>query len=200
MTRSFSVTWDYRCPFARIGHEHILAGLAAGADWDVRFAPFSLDQAHVSEGGTSVFDEPDRHPGLIANLAGVAVRDCWPDQFTAAHGALFHARHAESLDLRDRSIVAEVLNGAGLDAGAVLAEVDSGRPLETLEREHTEAVERWQVWGVPTFIVGESAVFVRLMKGPDGDPSRSVAAVERIYDQITGWPELNEFKHTSLSN
>ena len=25
--RSFSVTWDYRCPFARNAHEHVVAGL-----------------------------------------------------------------------------------------------------------------------------------------------------------------------------
>jgi len=29
------VTWDYGCPFARNAHEHILTGLAAGADWGV---------------------------------------------------------------------------------------------------------------------------------------------------------------------
>ena len=27
----FAVTWDYRCPFARNAHEHVLDGLAAGA-------------------------------------------------------------------------------------------------------------------------------------------------------------------------
>ena len=27
---AFSVTWDYRCPFARNAHEHVLAGLDAG--------------------------------------------------------------------------------------------------------------------------------------------------------------------------
>jgi hypothetical protein len=36
----FAVTWDYRCPFARNAHEHVLAGLADGADWDVTFVPF----------------------------------------------------------------------------------------------------------------------------------------------------------------
>ncbi|WP_268904181.1 hypothetical protein [Candidatus Frankia alpina] len=26
----------------------------------------------------------------------------------------------------------------------------------------------------------------------------SVRAVERVVDLLTGWPELNEFKHTSI--
>jgi 2-hydroxychromene-2-carboxylate isomerase len=198
MSRSFAVTWDYRCPFARIAHEHVLTGLDEGADWDVTFVPFSLDQAHVEDGGIPVFDEPERYPGLTANLAGVVVRDRQPERFRAVHQALFSARHADALDLRDRSIVTKLLDEAGVDGTSVLGEVDAGWPLEVLRREHTEAVERWSVWGVPTFIVGDRAVFVRLMKRPEGDPSESVAMVERVLDTMTGWPDLNEFKHTSL--
>ena len=32
---SFDVNWDYRCPFARNAHEHLVAALAGGADWEV---------------------------------------------------------------------------------------------------------------------------------------------------------------------
>lgn len=200
MSVPFAVTWDYRCPFARIGHDHILAGLSAGADWDVTFLAFSLDQSHVEEDGTPVWDEPDRYPGLLANLAGIAVRDGQPDRFLAVHQALFWARHEQSLDLRDPTIVAKVLDGAGVDGAGVLAEVDSGRPLGVLRDEHTAAVSEHDVFGVPTFIAGSRAVFVRLMRGPEGDADLAVSTVERIVDMLTGWPALNEFKHTSLSN
>ena len=27
---TFAVNWDYRCPFARNAHEHVVAGLATG--------------------------------------------------------------------------------------------------------------------------------------------------------------------------
>lgn len=199
MTTRFSVTWDYRCPFARIGHDHVLTGLDAGADWDVTFRAFSLDQSHVEEGGTPVWEEPDRYPGLIANLAGIAVRDRQPERFSAVHTALFAARHEEALDLRDRAILAKVLDRAGVDGAGVLGEVDAGWPLDVLAREHTEEVDRWQVFGVPTWIVGDAATFVRLMRRP-ASPEEAIASVERIVDLITGWPELNEFKHTSLSN
>ncbi len=200
MSLSFAVTWDYRCPFARIGHEHVMAGLAAGAGWDVTFRAFSLDQAHVADGGTPVWDEPERYPALTANLAGIVVRDRQPDLFPAVHRALFSARHEQALDLRDRSIVAKVLDGAGADGAAVLADIASGWPLQVLRDEHTEAVERWSVWGVPTYIVGEKAAFVRLMRGPEGDGTGAVAVIERLVTMLTDWPDLNEFKHTSLSN
>ena len=198
MTKSFSVTWDYRCPFARNAHEHLLAGLAAGADWDVRFLVFSLEQAHVEDGGTPVWEEPDRHPGLVANLAGVAVRDRQPEQFFAVHEALFAARHDQALDLRDRSIVAKALDAAGVDGAGVLAEVDAGWPLERLKEEHTEAVNTYAVFGVPTFISGDEAVFVRLMNRPAGDGALATSTIDRVLDLSEGWLELNEFKRTKI--
>jgi len=198
MTRSFSVNWDYRCPFARNAHEHVLAGLAAGADWDVRFVVFSLEQAHVEEGGTPVWEEPERHPGLAANLAGVVVRDRHPEQFPAVHEALFAARHDQALDLRDRSVLAKVLDDAGVDASTILGEVDAGWPLDVLKAEHTESVQELQAFGVPTFVTADGAVFVRLMHRPAGDGELAKRSIERVLDLIGGFPELNEFKHTKI--
>ena len=198
MSRAFSVNWDYRCPFARNAHEHLLAGLQAGADWDVRFVVFSLEQSHVEEGGTPVWDEPDRHPGLAANLAGVVVRDKQPEDFPAVHGALFTARHDQALDLRDRHILSTVLDEAGVDGKNILSEVDAGWPLEILKTEHSDTVERLHAFGVPTFMLDEDAVFVRLMDRPLGDGALAISTVERVLDLMAGWPELNEFKHTAV--
>ena len=200
MSTRFGLTWDYRCPFARIVHEHVLTALAGGADWQVDFKSFSLDQTHVEEGQPPVWDEPERYPGLLANLAGVVVRDRYPEQFLTAHGRFFSARHDDSLDLRDRDVVMKILEESDLDGRAVLAEVDSGWPLQVMKEEHTTEVEQRQVFGVPTFIVGDSAVFVRLMRRPGGDSDLARRTIERVVDTITGWPELNEFKHTSISN
>src|SRR5690606_10576498 len=93
MTTSFAVTWDYRCPFARIGHLHVLAGLRDGADWDVTFTPFSLDQMHVEEGQPDVWDNPEKASALRPIEIGTLVRDRWPDRFAEVHTALFDARH-----------------------------------------------------------------------------------------------------------
>jgi hypothetical protein len=198
MSRAFSVTWDYRCPFARNAHEHLLAGMAAGADWDVTFLVFSLEQAHVKEGEPGVWEEPERYPGLVANLAGVVVRDRYPEHFPAVHNALFAARHDQGLDLRDPSLVATTLDAAGLDGAAVLAEVKEGWPVDVLKREHSDVVERLSVFGVPTFITGDDAVFVRLMDRPAGDGALAISTIDRVLDLSQGWPELNEFKHTKV--
>jgi hypothetical protein len=198
MASSFSVTWDYRCPFARNAHEHLLTGLAAGADWDVQFLPFSLGQAHVEEGGVSVSDNPADDSGILALQVGVVVRDSYPDLFPVVHRGLFAARHDEGLHLEDRSVVEKVLTEHGAPAAAVFEQVDSGAGLAKVRGEHEAYVASHTTWGVPTFIVGDDAVFVRLMdRSPLGsEPAQSITTIDRILDLLTGWPELNEFKRT----
>lgn len=196
MTRSFGITFDYRCPFGRIAHDHVVAGLLAGADWKVEFLPFCLGQAHVEESMPDVWDAPDSDSGLLAIQVALSVRDNQPDRFLAVHRALFDHRHDKGGSLRDRSALAGVLSSVGADADAAFADVDSGRTLTVARDEHEKWVRSHQVWGTPTFIVGDAAVFVRLMEKSSGG-SESVQVIERILDDID-WPLLNEFKHTTV--
>lgn len=196
MPRSFAVTFDYRCPYARIAHDHIVGGLRAGASWDVRFLPFCLGQAHVDEGRPSVWDDPERDSGIFALQVALAVRDDHPGAFLDVHHGLFELRHRHSGDLRDRVAVGAVLTAAGLDPGPIFATVDDGKVLPTVRAEHEQFVASHQVWGVPTFIAGDAAVFVRLLDLP-ADGTEAVRTIERVLDQVE-WPILNELKHTSV--
>lgn len=197
MTIEFGCTWDYRCPFARIVHRHIVDALEAGADWDVRFVPFSLGQVHVEEGEPPIWDRPEDDTGLLALQAAVVVRDTRPDVFPIVHRSLFEARHADGAQLRDEPVLRGVLERHGVDADAVFAEVATGRPLAIIRDEHTAAARDLDVWGVPTFMVDGRAAFVRLMDLPtDADDARR--QIERIVAMLGEWPSLNEFKHTSL--
>ena len=85
----------------------------------------------------------------------------------------------------------EIATSVGLDADELAAEVASGRPLKVLADEHTEADQRWKVFGVPTFIVDERAAFVRVMD------RNNPTDVDRVLDLLE-WTDLNEFKHTSV--
>ena len=197
MTIAFGLTWDYRCPFARIVHRHVVEGLLDGADWDVRFVPFSLGQVHVEPGETPIWERPTEDTGLLALQAAVVVRDTDPTRFPVVHRALFEARHAQGAQLRDESVLREILATNGVDADGVFTEVATGRPLSIIRDEHTAAARDLDVWGVPTFLVGSSAAFVRLMELPV-DAADSRRQVERIVEMLRDWPSLNEFKHTSL--
>ncbi|MHB8682345.1 MAG: DsbA family protein [Acidimicrobiales bacterium] len=196
---AFAVTYDYRCPFARNAHEHVLEALAAGAPWDVEFLPFSLSQVHVEEGGTPVWDDPGKADNLMAMEASIVVRDRFPAQFPAVHRALFAARHDEGRDLREEKVVRDVLESGGVDADAVLDAVAEGWPRESFRKAHEGAVTAHRVFGVPTFVLGGSAVFVRIMTRPEGDAARARATIDHVLGLVVQHPDLNEFKHTSIS-
>jgi len=195
---TFAVSWDYRCPFARNAHEHLLTGLAAGADWQVHFLPFSLGQAHVEDGQPSVWDNPEQDSGIVALQAGVVVRDEYPARFAGVHHALFALRHDQGQHLNDRGLIEQVLTESGVPAQDVFALIDDGTALKRVRAEHEQFAESHKVWGVPTFIAGDEAVFVRLMNRPGADARESVRAIERVVDLAGGWVDLNEFKHTSI--
>jgi protein-disulfide isomerase-like protein with CxxC motif len=195
MTRNISVTFDYRCPFARNANEAVVAAVRSGAlpDVDWRFLAFSLDQAHLEEGESAVWDQAPAvwGTGVLALLYGIAVRDTFPDRFLDAHLALFAARHDHGRKLDDEAVLRDVVASVGLDADAVTAEVWSGQPLKTLMAEHVHAVEEWDVFGVPTFVDHDDAVFVRFMdRGRVDDLERMV--------ELLDWTRLNEFKRTRL--
>lgn len=196
--QTFAVTWDYRCPFARNGHEHLLDGLEDGAAWDVSFVPYFLNQGMGTE-GQDTWDDPAHQADLLSLAAGVAVRDRFPEQFLAVHRSIFTARHDDGGDLRDRAVVHAALARGGVDADTVLAEVDGGGPAQVIRQEHERCVGELDVFGVPTFIVGGDAVFARLMSRPGGDGEVARATVDRILGLIGSHPELNELKHTRLS-
>ncbi|MDQ1378318.1 MAG: hypothetical protein QOE15_2491, partial [Acidimicrobiaceae bacterium] len=77
-----------------------------------------------------------------------------------------------------------------------LAAIDEGWPLETFRKQHEAAVAEYDVFGVPTFIAGGRAVFVRLLSRPAGDDDLAVTTVQRVVDLTEGWDDLNEFKQT----
>ena len=204
MARQFAVTWDYRCPFARNAHEALVEGIKEGRDWDVRFWPFSLDQVHVEEGEPPVWERsldpvmsgdtpelPKGVGGVRALLWGVAVRDAFPDRFLDFHLATFRARHDEGKKIAEEPVLRAAAESVGLDPDAVAAEVASGRPLKALTAEHTEAADRYAVFGVPTVIEGDEAVFVRMMERGNVDD------LAQALDLI-GSTRLNEFKRTKI--
>jgi len=197
MTLEFAITWDYRCPFARIVHAHIVEGIVDGADWNVRFVPFSLGQVHIEDGEAPIWEHPEDDTGLLALQAAVVVRDSDPERFPLLHRALFEARHAEGAQLRDEAVLRTIFKANGFDPDPVFAEVATGAPLATIRDEHTAAARDLDVWGVPTFMTAEHAAFVRLMELPV-DAADARRSVERIVEMLAGWPSLNEFKHTSL--
>lgn len=193
MSRSFSVTFDYRSPFAYVASDAVFKALDAGADWEVSFTAFSLAQAHIEEGYAPVWarKEPHDAPGVLALEMGVVVRDEYPDAFRDVHLGFFRARFGEDRDISDPATVRDVLAGSGLDPAKLLAPEVMGRAIEKVTREHQANLEAG-AFGVPSFLLGDRVGFVRLMQHPaDGEAARE--EIERVLELLE-WTNLDEFK------
>lgn len=194
MIDDLRITWDYLCPFARIAHLTVVDALRAGRlEVPVSFQAFSLTQNHAEPGDTPVWDHPagKRGSGVMALEWGIAVRDHAPEQFLDFHVQAFDARHEAARDINDEQVLRDIAVACDLDPDAIAEIVESGAPIMTLAKEHTESVDRWAVFGVPTFIVGEDATFIRFMeRGNIDDLLSAIDMLDR--------PNINEFKHTRI--
>jgi hypothetical protein len=193
MADSFSITYDYLCPFARNANEMVVEALGRGADLDVSFVPFSLKQAHADEDDIAQWELglDELGTGVLALLWSIAVRDNYPDLFLEFHVSLFNARHDYGSDINDESVIASVVEAAGLDPVKIRDRVASGVPARKLGAEHSGATEDYAVFGVPTFMQGDEAVFVRFME------RHEMQDLERVLEMLK-WTNLNEFKRTSI--
>jgi predicted DsbA family dithiol-disulfide isomerase len=196
MATAFSINFDYRCPFARNANEHVITALRAGAPWEVTFKAFSQNAGMQED--HPVWTDPSQARDLLAVSAGIVVRDSFPEHFFDLHLRLFALRHDEGEDIRDPAVVRKGLEQCNLDADLVLKEIGSGWPTDRFRAEHDASVLEHRVFGVPTFIVGDRAVFVRLMHRPLGDDTVARATIDRVLDLITDHPEINEYKHTTV--
>lgn len=195
---AFEVSYDYLCPFAHIGHEHLVEALRTRTEWDVTFTPWTLRQVHKEEGAPDVWDDPAKRDDLLALEASLVVRDTWPELFYDAHLALFRARHDRGIRLATRDEVAGVLTEAGVDATAVFEVVDGGAPRKEIAASWRRLVDQHSHFGVPTFIAGEEAVFVRLMERPTSSDD-AIRAIESIVAAVVDDTRLNEFKRTKIT-
>jgi hypothetical protein len=152
----------------------------------------------VQEGGIPVWEDPEREADLLAGQVGIVVRDHFPEQFLRAHLELFALRHDKGGDLRDKDALASVLKSEGIDPARVFEEIKSGWPLDELRKSHEGAVADHFVFGVPTFVAGDQAAFVRIMTRPLGDTALATATIEQVLELLENDVQLNEFKRTSI--
>jgi hypothetical protein len=193
---TFQLSYDYRCPFAKNIHLHVVTALRAGADFNVTFVPWTMSQGYRVSGAPDVWDDPARDPEHLALAVSTSVRDLQPERFLDVHEALFRARHERAIRLVNDDEIKEALRDIDVDLTLVFDDVASRRPHKVIGECFRE-FERYEAFGVPTFVVGDDATFVRYMNSPT-DGAASIALIESLVTLMANDSALNEFKHTKV--
>lgn len=194
---TFQLSYDYRCPFAKNIHLHVVTALRAGAGFNVEFVPWTMSQGYRPEGAPDVWDDPERDPDHLALAVSISIRDQQLELFLAAHEALFRARHEQGIALKTWGDIERALGAIPVDLPLVEADLRTRRPHDVLG-ENFRRFERYEAFGVPTFVVDDDATFVRYMKEPTGDASDSTTLVTSLVTLMSTQRDLNEFKHTTV--
>jgi hypothetical protein len=194
---TFQISYDYRCPFAKNLHLHVVSALRAGGDFDVTFVPWTMSQGYKLADAPDVWNDPARDDELLALAVSTSIRDQQPDLFLDAHEALFRARHEDAVRLVTREEIAGVLAPIGVDLDTVFEDVDARRPHKVIGESFQE-FEGYEAFGVPTIVIGDDATFVRYMETPSANAQASIDLINSLIDLMSTKSALNEFKHTRV--
>lgn len=194
--KSFKLSYDYRCPFAKNIHLHAVSALSAGADLDIEFMPWTMSQNHRAEGAPDVWNDESKDSELLSLAVSTSIRDQQPEHFLAVHEAFFRARHEQGIRLVSWEEIEPIIAALGVDVEMVKADVASRRPHQVIGETFAE-FNRYEAFGVPTFVVNGDATFVRYMDGPES-PEKSAELLISLVTLMSNQSALNEFKHTRL--
>jgi len=195
---AFELSYDYRCPFAKNIHLHMVSALKAGGTFDVTFVPWTMSQGYKADGSPDVWDDEKYNAELLALAVSTSIRDQQTEYFLDAHEAMFRGRHEKGIRLVTIEEIEGLLAPLGVDMDKVRSDIASRRPHQVIG-ESFKRFAKVEAFGVPTFVIGNDATFVRYMNAPTNDAHASIAVIDSLVSMMANQPELNEFKHTRLS-
>lgn len=166
------VFYDYLCPYVHQAAV-LLRRVREAEDVRVDWRYFSLRQVNRADGDPDVWDAPpaERISGRDAFRAAEAARR--QGRFEPLHDRLLEARHEERRNIDDVAVLEDLAGGAGLDVRRWREDMADPHILSSLERDHTEAVQRYGAFGTPTFVVpGGGAAYVRVRPAPEGEEAQ----------------------------
>ena len=136
-------------------------------------------------------EDGDSH-GLLAMRAGEAAQRQGSKAFEAFHLALLTARHQDRKDLSNTDVIMESAEASGLDMARFRKDLADGSIFQGLGDSHTQAVEEYGVFGVPTFVFPNGAsAFLKTYEPPEEE---AVEMFENLKGVMGSWKYIGEVK------
>ncbi len=182
------VYFDYTCPYSFAAAAWLRQVEAREPDIATEWRPFVVREVNRAPGEGVPFWEQE---GVIQTRTGLAfaARQAAVRQGTAADNRFrfllqeaFHVRH---MDIRQPGVLAALASEAGLDVARFEEDRRDPSLLGEVGRSHREAVERYGVFGTPTFVFPDGcAAYLKLARPPaDPDAGRIFALLRELVEQ-----------------
>jgi predicted DsbA family dithiol-disulfide isomerase len=190
--------FDVRCPWAYQASLWMKDVQAIfGDDLELRWKFFSLEQINRKDASWNIWEQApgtDATKSLWSFLVGAAVEDAAGNAALGKYyEALGAAYHEQEKDINDRGVLEAAAAAAGVSADtlASLFDGDYKSGQERLKAYHSEAVDRYNAFGVPTIVFEEKyAVYVKINPRPRSD--RAMEVFQRI--MLTAMVDKNVYE------
>jgi len=157
---------------------------------------FSLEQINQKNGPDwKVWDQPPTYESRSnpSFIAAEAARRQGQDAFLRMQEQLLKARHEEKRFFTDRETLVLAAQRAGLDVERFQRDLEDRSLLQRLGQDHTEAVEKYHAFGVPTFVF-ENGQAAYLKMNPPPPKEEAAAVFEDLYRTMAQRPYIYELK------
>lgn len=196
------VYFDFLCPFAyaanlwldEVRRQYL-------GELNIRWKFFSLEQINSHEGlHWKLWEQPldTRSRSLLAFRVAAAARQMDEELYDKVRNEIFQARHAKRERINDPDTLAKILDRSGLGGQDLLARAADPSTAALLRDDHTEAVERYNVFGTPTLVVdGRHAAYLKMSPPPPAEEALKV--FDEVMAIVAGRPNIYEIKRPSLA-
>ncbi len=194
------VYFDFTCPYSFEAAHWVkdINDLMGSDVMAVRWRFFSLAQVNAEKEnpGVKIWDQSSggaNTDGLLAFAAGGAAYEQGGEdallKFFMALGRLYHV---ENLSTSDPGPIAQAWKDAGLSGQA--PDGSGQLNLQKLKEDHTEAVEKYNAFGVPTLVFEEHRAFWFRLKEHPADITDSLELFQHIQRLAMGFPSVESYK------
>jgi len=116
--------------------------------------------------------------------------------FDPFHLLLFEAFHKDKKDTNNDNVLQKIAQEARLDVKRFMEDLKSSESCKLVGQDHSEAIEKYKVFGVPTLVFDEShPCFLKLGRLPDSKEEH-VTFYQELWELTTKRPYLLEIKRT----
>lgn len=187
---------DFVCPYAWTAQRWLFdVQKELGDDLEIDWRYFSIEQVNKAEDAPNVWEHPnDGSSSTVRAFQGVhAAGKQGRDQYLAYMAALYNQRHINKRNLGTQQILEETATQVGLDLDQFREDLKSDEVFGIFQNDHTEAVEKYGIFGVPTIMFeSEECAYLRIKVGEP--PVDAVAYWNEFIELVRDRPTILEVK------